>query len=168
MIDLHSEKMLIGGGAKWVDWQSPNMTGYGTFGGNDYGIADSGTSSAFPGYYGWKAFHGTATSDQYIQNAPNWLTFYTPSEIKISYITIQAFLTAMDGVGVNNRIDVSNDNATWRTVYENMGNSGWSSLRKISLNLDEAYKYVRFYQKYSAHSWGTSLRGIKIYGLRKE
>lgn len=168
MKDLHSEKMLITGNDKWVDWQSPNMTGYGDFGGDDYGIADSGTSPYFPGYYGWKAFCGTSTSDQYVQNAPNWVTFYTPLEVKITYITIQAFLTAMDGAAVNGRIDVSNDNSHWLTVYENTGNAGWASQRMITLNLEEGYKYIRFYQKYSGHSWGTRLQGIKIYGLRKE
>ena len=170
MLELWSKK-LLGSGDKWVEWQSPNMTGYGTFGGDDYGVEDAGTSTFFPGYPGWKAWNYSTSytgSFSYIQTAPCFTTFYTPKPVKISSIHLASWMTPADGYGVAGDIAISMDNKTWTILATKTTNEDWRSSKTLTINSDQPCKYIRWRTTTSAHTWGAAMCGITLYGLRKE
>lgn len=171
MLELWSEKLLMSGGEKWIEWQSPNMTGYGTFGGEDYGVEDAGQSTSFPGYPGWRSWNYAASYDinkTYIQSAPCFTTLYTPKPVKISSIHIASWRTPADGYGVAGDISISMDNRTWTTLVTKIQNKDWRNQRTLTINSDQPCKYIRWSTTSSAHSWGASMSGITLYGFRKE
>lgn len=161
----------MSGGEKWVEWQSPNMTGYGTFGGKDYGVEDAGESSYFPGYYGWKAWNyanSFDTSKTYSQTAPCFTTLYTPKPVKISSIHIGDWRNPANGYDVAGDIAISMDNKNWTTVVTKAESADWRSPRTLTINSEQPCQYIRWRTTTSKHIWGAAMTGITLYGLIKE
>lgn len=155
MLNLWSKELLMAS-KKLIDWVSPELTDYGTIGGNEYGAVASGT---YGSSYAWKAFNIAMTG--WGANVPAWVMFYSPKPVYISYIEIGTLRNMLGGTGVPTQIQGSNDNVNFYTLYRIA--SGGSNFT-VQINAKKAYKYIRFYVESSAGGHPCQLADVRIYG----
>ena len=88
---------------------------------------------------------------------PQWLEVDLGSQIQIcgaSLLWEAAYASAF-------QIQVSNDNATWSTVYSTTTGGGGSQ----SLTFSATDRYIRVYATVRATQWGDSILEFRVYGL---
>lgn len=114
----------------------PNLSNYGTMGGNSFACT---CSSVYSSSYGWKAVDGNSGTNwetaMYVHNGT--LTIYNPDALKVSQVT----LTSTGGYRPSNwSLQGSNDNSNWITLGTY---SGYADNAVLNVNTSDYYKYLR-------------------------
>lgn len=141
-----------------TSWTRPNLTSNGTLGGSSFAVNASGYYSS---YYVWKAVDSDNSSMWDIQTSGAWYTFYNPTALKVSSITMTQFS--------------GSDYKHWSikgTVYASNNNSSWSSVgsynsdaKNITISISTGGSYYKYYKIsstacHSGNRWGINNLGI--------
>lgn len=142
-----------------TDWKNSKLTSNGTMGGTSPACQTSGYYSS--SYYPYYAFDETTNYWHSNTTKPQWITYYTPTEIYVDTIKI----TLSDYNPMFFEIQGSNNNTTWTTLVDGLNkiNSSGQTL-EIPVNSENPYKYIRLVNKKGYNSTYTTVREMFIYG----
>ena len=122
------------------NWTRPNLTENGMMGGSTCACE---AIDIFNSYYVYKAFNASKTgTDGWMPSGRQnkWITFYTPTPIKATKITI---ICMTQRYIIDGYVSVSNDNSSWTQVGTFSSNSNLTL--NINLNTSGYYKYYKLY-----------------------
>jgi hypothetical protein len=141
------------------DWKNSKLTTNGTMGGTSNACQASGYYSS--SYYPYYAFDETTNYWHSNNTKPQWITYYTPTEVYVDTIKI----TLSDYNPMFFEIQGSNNNTTWTTLVDDLNkiNTSGKTL-EIPVNSENPYKYIRLVNKKGYNSTYTTIREMVIYG----
>lgn len=131
----------------WEDWTQPVLTANGTMGGESFAVNQSSTYAS--NRQAWVAFDGVDTGADWnsAQGVPQWISWYNPVPLSISKITVvNTIETAYPDTIKDYEVQVSDDNAVWKTIYSGTNTTGAGETWDVDLsNVENSSKYWRIY-----------------------
>lgn len=117
----------------------PNISENGELGGDNFAVSSTGDVSPSCGAY--NAFNGSTGDYWWASEQQNSITFYNPSALKISSLTIKYFSNSKTYLPSKIVVQGSNDNINW----DELANFGYVSgmSRTLEINSSRFYKYHR-------------------------
>lgn len=162
---------LVSTSATELPWGQPTLNNNGTMGGNSF-ACETNTKRGGSQYQAYGAFNpsssvawvGSAATAEALPAHPQWLTFYNPTPLKVTQLTIT---NISDWWCVDYTITASNDNSTWTTLTSGT-NTNYTSGGTWTISLSSNsnfYKYYRFTCTRATGRTGSASVGIRYMAI---